>query len=55
MGCYVAGRGGRTFDLDFSYGAYSAWIGVLAFWPSVSSRKKSGTIPAASGANHSWS
>jgi hypothetical protein len=23
MGCYVPGRGGRTFDLDFGYGGYS--------------------------------
>ncbi len=29
-GCYVAGRGGRTFDLDFSYGGYSGWIRRLS-------------------------
>ena len=29
-GCYIASRGGRTFDLDFNYGAYSAWIWHLS-------------------------
>ncbi len=34
MGCYVPGRGGRTFDLDFGYGVYSTWmrrLSLLAF------------------------
>jgi hypothetical protein len=32
-GCYVAGRGGRTFSLDFSYGGYSGWIRRLIARP----------------------
>ena len=30
MGCYVAGRGGRTFDLDFNYAGYNDWIRRLS-------------------------
>jgi hypothetical protein len=30
MGCYVPGRGGRTSDLDFGYGGYSAWMRRLS-------------------------
>ena len=30
MGCYIAGRGGRAFDLDFSYGGYSTWMRRLS-------------------------
>jgi len=29
-GCYVAGRGGRTFSFDFSYSGYDAWIRQLS-------------------------
>jgi hypothetical protein len=30
MGCYIAGRGGRTFSLDFNYAAYNGWIRRLS-------------------------
>lgn len=29
-GCYVAGRGGRTFSLEFNYFAYDGWIRRLS-------------------------
>jgi hypothetical protein len=29
-GCYIAGKGGRTFDLDFSYAGYDMWIRRLS-------------------------
>jgi hypothetical protein len=29
-GCYIAGRGGRTFSLDFNYAAYDGWIRRLS-------------------------
>ena len=31
LGCYVPGRRGRTFDLDFGYGGYSTWMRRLSF------------------------
>jgi hypothetical protein len=30
MGCYIAGRGGRTSDLDFNYAAYDGWMRRLS-------------------------
>jgi hypothetical protein len=29
-GCYIVGRGGRTFDLDFGYAAYSGFVRRLS-------------------------
>jgi hypothetical protein len=29
-GCYIVGQGGRTFDLDFGYAAYSGWVRRLS-------------------------